>query len=74
MTVKAQDGRELPFLVCPDTKIAKIARAISNKLSLAPKDFRLCLDGRLLRPWETPKQLGMESGDVIEMLMKMSGD
>ena len=74
LTVRSQDGRAMPICVLPGTQIAKIAAAISNRLSLAPEVFKLCWDCGVLRHWETPEQLGMESGDVIDMLMELTGD
>lgn len=73
LRVLGQDGSEVHFKVKMTTRMSKLKKSYSERQGMPPASLRFLFDGRRLGDSETPKQLGMEDNDVIEIYQEQTG-
>lgn len=65
--VVTDDGHEIFFKCKPDTMMRKVMEACCNRLGLSMDAVRFLFDGERILPEHTPRILGIEDGDTIDM-------
>ncbi|CAD7695746.1 unnamed protein product [Ostreobium quekettii] len=73
VVVKDQHGIELHFKVRKTTKFDKIMKAYCDKKSFQLNQLRFLYDGERLKPDQSPEEVEMEDGDVIDCVMQQIG-
>ncbi|CAD7698347.1 unnamed protein product [Ostreobium quekettii] len=73
VVVKDQHGHELHFKVRKTTKFEKIMKAYCEKKSLQMNQLRFLYDGERVKPDQSPEEVEMEDGDVIDCVMQQIG-
>lgn len=74
VTVCQQDGQQLRFQVYPHTILSKVFQRVSLAWSIDAKDMNLMADGHILTYHKTVDEAGLESDDIIDMIMTQAGD
>ncbi|CAI0374149.1 unnamed protein product [Linum tenue] len=65
---------EVFFRIKESTPLWKLMAAYCRRIGMYEvQDFAFIFDQRLLRPHQTPKQVHMEDGDVIDALLNQTG-
>ena len=73
LKVVGQDNSEVHFKVKLTTSMAKLKKSYSDRQGVPVTSLRFLFDGRRIDDAETPKQLEMEDGDVIEVYQEQVG-
>lgn len=73
LRVLGQDGNEVHFKVKMSTRMSKLKKSYSDRQGVPSASLRFLFDGRRLGDSETPKQLGMEDNDIIEIYQEQTG-
>ena len=69
LKVKSQDGEEVFFKIKNTTQLKKLMDAYCQRQGLAASNVRFLFDGERLHEAQTPKELSMENGDEIDVLV-----
>lgn len=64
-----QDGEEVFFKIKSTTQLKKLMDAYCQRQGLAANNVRFLFDGERLHEGQTPKELSMENGDEIDVLV-----
>jgi len=59
--------------VKPHTKMEKVIRAFCEKVDIDMATVRLTFDGRRVEPTQTPTDLSLEDGDILDVLEQQIG-
>ena len=73
LKVVGQENSEVHFKVKSSTNMGKLKKSYSERQGVAVNSLRFLFDGRRINDEETPKQLEMEDGDVIEVYQEQVG-
>lgn len=73
LKVVGQDNSEVHFKVKLSTNMGKLKKSYSDRQGVPVTSLRFLFDGRRINDDETPKQLEMEDGDVIEVYQEQVG-
>ncbi|KAH7843502.1 hypothetical protein Vadar_017384 [Vaccinium darrowii] len=73
LKVTGQDGNEVFFRIKRSTQLKKLIYAYCDRQSVEFNSFAFMFDGRRLRGEQTPDELEMEDGDVIDAMRAMGG-
>jgi len=73
LKVVGQDGNEVFFKIKKHTALRKLTEAYCQRQGVSPSSIRFLYDGRRIQPDQTPKELGMEDGDVIDAMLHQTG-
>ncbi len=73
LKVVGQDNSEVHFKVKYSTAMGKLKKSYSDRQGVPAGSLRFLFDGRRINDDETPKQLEMEDGDVIEVYQEQTG-
>ena len=73
LKVVAQDGNEIFFKCKPTTPLQKLMQAYCTRQGLSLSNVRFLFDGNRLSETQTPSQLEMEDGDVIDAMLEATG-
>ncbi|XP_023643153.1 small ubiquitin-related modifier 3 [Capsella rubella] len=73
LKVKSQDGDEVFFSIKKSTQVKRLMYAYCDRRGLKLDAFAFVFDGARIRGQETPFELKMESGDVIDACRTLSG-
>ncbi|RWS07041.1 hypothetical protein B4U79_03540, partial [Dinothrombium tinctorium] len=73
LKVVGQDSNEIHFRVKMTTQMGKLKKSYSERVGVPVTSLRFLFDGRRINDTDTPKQLEMESDDVIEVYQEQSG-
>jgi small ubiquitin-related modifier len=68
-----QDGVEVHFKIKQHTSLEKLMNAYCQRKGVATTTVRFLFDGARIKSGQTPKDLEMESGDVIDAAIEMVG-
>lgn len=68
-----QDGEEVFFKIKSTTQLKKLMDAYCQRQGLASNNVRFLFDGERLHETQTPKELNMENGDEIDVLVEQVG-
>jgi small ubiquitin-related modifier len=66
--VRSHRGEEVHFRVKPHTVMEKVIKAFCSKIGVEPSTVRLTFDGQRIDPKQTSKEIGLEDGDVIDVM------
>lgn len=67
------DGSELAFKVRSTTRFVKVIDAFCSARHIHPNAVRFLFDGQRLSDNDTPQQLGMQDGDIIDVALQQIG-
>lgn len=73
LKVKSQDGEEVFFKIKNTTQLKKLMDAYCQRQSLNVANVRFLFDGERLHEGQTPKELNMENGDEIDVVIEQVG-
>ncbi|OCT52159.1 Ubiquitin-like protein SMT3 [Cladophialophora carrionii] len=74
LEIKVTDGNnELVFKVKGSTKLGKVVKKFCDYQGKEPETVKFLFDGERIRGGETPDDLEMENGDIIEMKSEQIG-
>ena len=73
LRVVTQRGEEIFFKVKGSTKFGKLIEAFCEKKGLRSSQQRFVFDGNRIHANQTPAQLEMEDGDVIDVYTEATG-
>ncbi|KAK5864338.1 hypothetical protein PBY51_015588 [Eleginops maclovinus] len=68
-----QDSSEIHFKVKMTTHLKKLKESYSQRQSVPESTLRFLFEGQRIADNQTPKELGMEDEDVIEVYQKQTG-
>ena len=68
-----QDGEEVFFKIKSTTQLKKLMDAYCQRQGLSANNVRFLFDGERLHETQTPKELNMENGDEIDVLVEQVG-
>jgi small ubiquitin-related modifier len=71
--VMGQDGSEVFFKLKKTTPLQKMFTAYAERLAQPPGTLRFLYDGNRLRGEQTPKELDMEDGDMVDAVLQQTG-
>ena len=71
--VHHRDGNETYFKCKPTTPLQKLMHAFCNRQGWSTLSVRFLFDGRLISERDTPQQLDMEDGDIIDVMQEQQG-
>lgn len=71
--VSSQSFKDLVFGIRTTTKMAKVMQAFCQRSNLQIHTVRFLFDGARVNEGSTPATLGMEDGDVIDVMVSMEG-
>lgn len=73
LKVASQDGNDIYFKCKKTTPLAKLMNAYCQRQGLALGSVRFLFDGIRLTQHQTPGELDMEDGDVIDVMVEQEG-
>jgi len=73
LKVVSQDGSEVFFKIKKHTPLRKLVDAYCQRQGQSTSAIRFLYDGRRIQPDQTPKDLGMEDGDIIDAMLQQTG-
>ncbi|KAL8094481.1 small ubiquitin-related modifier 2-like [Apium graveolens] len=74
LTVKGQDDSEVYFQIKRSSQLRKLMIAYCERKLVEINSIRFIFDGKCLREEQTPNELEMENGDLIDaMTYQISG-
>jgi len=73
LKVVTQDGNEIFFKCKMTTPLQKLMQAFCNRQGVALNSVRFLFDGARLSANQTPQELEMEDGDVIDVMVEQQG-
>ncbi|XP_077452715.1 small ubiquitin-related modifier 1 [Stigmatopora argus] len=73
LKVIGQDSSEIHFKVKMTTQLKKLKDSYSYRQGVAANTLRFLFEGQRIADQQTPKELGMEDEDVIEVYQEQTG-
>jgi len=73
LKVATQDGNEIFFKCKKTTPLQKLMTAYCQRQGQTVEMVRFLFDGTRLRGNQTPSELDMEDGDVIDVMVEQQG-
>ena len=73
ITVAAQTGANVVFAIKPTTPLSKIFGAYCGRVGASPHTVRFLYNGERLQPENTPKDIDMHDGDVVDAVLQQTG-
>merc|ERR1712230_258322 len=73
LKVVTQDGNEIYFKCKQTTPLQKLMHAFCNRQGVSMNSVRFLFDGNRINETQTPSQLDMEDGDVIDVMVEQHG-
>ena len=74
LKVVTQDGDEVFFTCKMSTPLEMLMKAFCNRYGVAANSVRFLFDGNRINGSQTPRELDMEDGDVIDVMVEQQGD
>jgi len=74
LKVVTQDGNEIFFKCKPTTPLGKLMNAFCQRQGVSLASVRFLFDGTRINEFQTPSDLDMEDGDVIDVMAEQVGD
>uniref|UniRef100_A0A8C4QVN4 Small ubiquitin-related modifier n=1 Tax=Eptatretus burgeri TaxID=7764 RepID=A0A8C4QVN4_EPTBU len=68
-----QDNSEIHFKVKMTTQLKKLKESYCQRQGVPPNSLRFLFEGQRISDHQTPKELGMEDEDVIEVYQEQTG-
>lgn len=73
LKVVGQDGTSIFFKIKKHTSLKRLIDAYCQRQGVSVGAIRFLFDGRRIQPDQTPKDLGMEDGDIIDAMLFQTG-
>jgi small ubiquitin-related modifier len=73
LIVLDQTGDKTYFKCTHDMKLHRLMNAYTERHGISADEVRFFFDGTKIYPDHTPRQLEMESGDVIDVMINLAG-
>ena len=73
LKVVGQDGSEVFFKIKKHTSLKKLVEAYCSRQGISSTAIRFLYDGHRIHPDQTPKDLNMEDGDIIDAMLQQTG-
>ena len=73
LKVATQDGNEIFFKCKMTTPLSKLMNAFCQRQGVTMQSVRFLFDGNRITPEQTPKDLDMEDGDAIDVMVEQQG-
>ena len=73
LKVVTQDGNEIFFKCKMTTPLEKLMKAFCSRNGVAMNSVRFLFDGNRVNATQTPGELEMEDGDVIDVMVEQQG-
>lgn len=73
ITVTAQTGGDVVFAIKPTTTFNKMFDAYCGRMGVRLCSVRFLYNGERLLPTNTPKELDMHDGDVVDAVLQQTG-
>jgi len=73
LKVVTQSGNEIYFKCKMTTALTKLMNAFCQREGVTMQSVRFLFDGARINPNQTPKELDMEDGDVIDVMVEQQG-
>jgi len=73
LKVQNSQGGEVFFKIKRSTPLRKLMEAYCARSGLSSASVRFLYDGQRLSPDSTPKELGMENDDAIDVALQQTG-
>ncbi|CAD8070324.1 unnamed protein product [Paramecium sonneborni] len=73
LKVKSQDGEEVFFKIKKQTQFKKLMDAYCSRQNLQIQNVRFLFDGERILETQTPADIGMETGDEIDVVIEQVG-
>ena len=73
LKVVTQDGSEIFFKCKQTTPLDKLMKAFCQRQGVTQASVRFLFDGQRLIANQTPQELEMEDGDVIDVMVEQQG-
>ncbi|XP_029429342.1 small ubiquitin-related modifier 1-like isoform X2 [Rhinatrema bivittatum] len=73
LKVIGQDNSEIHFKVKMTTHFRKLKESYSQRQGIPPNSLRFLFEGQRISDHQTPKELGMEDEDVVEVYQEQTG-
>uniref|UniRef100_A0A7S3B187 Ubiquitin-like domain-containing protein n=1 Tax=Haptolina ericina TaxID=156174 RepID=A0A7S3B187_9EUKA len=73
LKVVTQDGNEIFFKCKATTPLSKLMNAFCQRQGVALASVRFLFDGTRINEHQTPSDLDMEDGDVIDVMVEQQG-
>lgn len=71
--VVSQNGNEVQIKMKPTTEFRRMMKAYCERQGVSQSAVRFLFDGQRVGEEQTPKELGMESDDVIDVVLQQTG-
>jgi len=71
--VKTMAGTQYNFDLEDTDKIDSLKKKVQQKVALDPQQQRLVFKGKILPDDKTPSELGLKSGDVVQLILALKG-
>ena len=73
LKVVTQAGTEIFFKCKQTTPLSKLMNAFCQRQGINAASVRFLFDGQRLNPQQTPQELEMEDGDVVDVMVEQQG-
>mmetsp|Transcript_45990 Transcript_45990/g.143881 ORF Transcript_45990/g.143881 Transcript_45990/m.143881 type:complete len:94 (-) Transcript_45990:47-328(-) len=73
LKVMTQDGSEIFFKCKKTTALSKLMNAFCQRQGMSMQGVRFLFDGERLNGSQTPAEMDMEDGDVIDVMVEQLG-
>ena len=73
LRVVSEDGQEVHFKIRRNAPMLKLMNAFCTKKGKSIDSVKFMCDGKLMNKENTAKELDMEDGDTIEVVMQQTG-
>mmetsp|Transcript_57526 Transcript_57526/g.157978 ORF Transcript_57526/g.157978 Transcript_57526/m.157978 type:complete len:365 (+) Transcript_57526:1594-2688(+) len=74
LTIVTQDGNEIFFRMNTTTPLGQLMNAFSQRTGVSVDSVRFLFDGFRIYDYQTPRELDMEDGDIIDVMVEQMGD
>eukprot|EP00727_Mastigamoeba_balamuthi_P007775 m51a1_g3618 putative ubiquitin-like protein smt3 (121) ;mRNA; f:83071-84091 len=73
LKVVGQDGTEVFFKIKKHTALKKLMDTYCQRQGIVPSNMRFLFEGKRINADQSPKDLNMEDGDIIDALLQQVG-
>ena len=73
LKVVSQNGTDIYFTIRKNTPMSKLMKAYYQRQGVSEQSVRFLFEGARLDAMQTPASLGMEEGDIIDVVLAQTG-
>jgi len=71
--VVGQNGQEVYFKIKKTTKFSKVFDVWARRQATSTTSLRFLYDGNRIRETDTPMDIGVEDGDIVDVVLQQTG-